>query len=533
MKKTIVCILGLVCALSFSTINTQAQEAEIIPNLIVIYDSDVEEPEKEEFRVSFSATVIKTYPALNGELWEISFPVNYVDPDEEDSPPVELTNIFQVQSNSNVKSKVSTDIDLGQSIVVPEMTPAPTQNDLSLYNSVPFCTSASVSTGGGPLNLLVGFIDSGVDYSSHTSVFSPFYTPSSTYAYNAFSSTQAPDDDHGHGTGMAGLACATAISEGYNNFDLWVYKVFDHTGYARISDVIAAIDQAFFDGVDILNMSFSFRAPSNYPYPGALEKAVEQYIQNGGLPICAAGNHGLDLSSYTVYPPNLNVDGMLVVASGECTDDISVWSNYSKNHVQLAAPGEAVLAPDLGSNNWAYHNGTSIATSIVTAAAMLVASHSPNQSFENEEVICALLSGVTKDINLQSKVETSGYINADISSQHIVNYSCGNPPPSLTVPSNNGELIEAESTETPGLEVFPNPFTNELKIHLDAKCSDALNIKLYNTSGQLMFQQKEQVEEGFNAIQMNLSGPSYGEGVYILQLECCDRVINRKLIQQK
>jgi subtilisin family serine protease len=78
-----------------------------------------------------------------------------------------------------------------------------------------------------------------------------------------------PDDCHGHGTHVAGIVGASGGIVGVApDVTFGAYRVFGCTGYTWADIMIAAMEMALADGMDILNMSIgaAFTWPQ-YPPP--------------------------------------------------------------------------------------------------------------------------------------------------------------------------------------------------------------------------------------------------------------------------
>ncbi|XP_049377988.1 subtilisin-like protease [Solanum stenotomum] len=115
-------------------------------------------------------------------------------------------------------------------------------------------------------------------------------------------------DDNGHGTHTAGTA-AGAFANGANVFGnangtavgvaplahLAIYKVCNSNGKCSDSDILAAIDSAIDDGVDILSISLG-GSPSPF-YDDNIALGAYSATERGVLVSCAAGNDGPSAAS--------------------------------------------------------------------------------------------------------------------------------------------------------------------------------------------------------------------------------------------
>ncbi|MBC7290389.1 MAG: S8 family serine peptidase [Actinotalea sp.] len=159
-------------------------------------------------------------------------------------------------------------------------------------------------TGAG---VLIGIIDSGVDY-DHPDLgggFGPGFKVERGYdfvgdAYNADPSSPAyqpvpapdddPDDCDGHGTHVAGIAAAdgalTGVAPGAR---LAAYRVFGCTGSSSADVILAAMERALSDRVQVVNMSLgsSFQWPQ---YPTAM--AATRLVNRGVVVVASIGNSG-------------------------------------------------------------------------------------------------------------------------------------------------------------------------------------------------------------------------------------------------
>ena len=206
--------------------------------------------------------------------------------------------------------------------------------------------------------------------------------------------TNDANDEHGHGTHVAGIAAAATNNTvgvsgvGYNA-QVVSLRVTDAFGDATESDLAAAIVYAADNGVVICNISLG-----GYDYSQAEQDAVNYAWGKGMLVVAAAGNDQSSL--FPNYPGALS--RVLAVSATGRQDVLATYSNFG-SWVGIAAPGgdldtepefgfPVILGifsttptytvflngPDYGVlQNYDYLMGTSMASPQVTGLAALYA----------------------------------------------------------------------------------------------------------------------------------------------------------------
>ncbi|SDI62228.1 S8 family serine peptidase [Alteribacillus bidgolensis] len=168
----------------------------------------------------------------------------------------------------------------------------------SLKDSVPFIGAEAIRgqldkhgvklTGKG---IKVGIIDTGIDY-NHPDLYRNFKG-----GYDFVDKDDDPlegKDKHGkntmHGTHVAGIIGANGAVRGVApEADLYMYRALGPGGQGSTEQILAAIDKAIEDKVDILNLSLG--SPINgpdWPTSEALDKAAEAGI----IAVTSSGNSG-------------------------------------------------------------------------------------------------------------------------------------------------------------------------------------------------------------------------------------------------
>mgnify|MGYP001115827541 FL=1 len=199
--------------------------------------------------------------------------------------------------------------------------------------------------------------------------------------------SQGGDDDHYHGTHVAGTIAAldngigvVGIAQGAR---LWALKVLDSQGSGSLSGIIAAVDWVVAQGnIEVINMSLGGSGTST-----AMDDAIEAAFNNGVTVVVAAGNEAADSAGYT--PANspyaitvsalADFDGLPgALASATCRadqdDTLADFSNWG-SIVDIAAPGVCILSTyPLEQGEYNTISGTSMASPHVAGAAALLAS---------------------------------------------------------------------------------------------------------------------------------------------------------------
>jgi serine protease len=154
-----------------------------------------------------------------------------------------------------------------------------------------------------------------------------------TKGYDFVNDTPHADDDHGHGTHVAGT-----IAQSTNNgigvagvapkATIMPLKVLSASGSGSVAGIADAIRYAADNGAKVINMSLGGRFPSK-----VLERAVKYAHDKGVVVVCAAGNDGSNKVSYPAAYP-----GAIAVAATQFDETTTFYSNAGKE-IDVAAPG--------------------------------------------------------------------------------------------------------------------------------------------------------------------------------------------------
>lgn len=223
-----------------------------------------------------------------------------------------------------------------------------------------------------------------------------------TQGWDFVHSDAVPQDDHSHGSHVAGIAAAetnnrTGIAGVSGGARLMALKALDQNGEGTWMDVSSAIVYSVDNGARIINMSFGSADSSQ-----AIETAVEYAIGHGCLLVAAAGNGGTGV----FYPAAL--PGVLAVAATD-NQDLPWYVSNRGPEVELAAPGVDILSTD-AYNSYKILSGTSMSTPHVSGTAALVWSLKPEYSAGQ---VRAVLTSTAKDVWAPGKDNLTGWGRVD------------------------------------------------------------------------------------------------------------------------
>jgi minor extracellular protease Epr len=265
--------------------------------------------------------------------------------------------------------------------------------------------------------------------------------------YNAIPGGGSPQDNHGHGTHMAGIIGALLNGQGIKGggppnprVRLVPVKVLDQSGFGYLSYFLDGMQWVYYhthtDDIRLVNMSFGF---NDYP---PLKRATQRLYNEGVIMVAAAGckrgikeeagggDGGCDTA--TVYDPS-QIHGVYpagydwTIAVGAVDSDISGLprvADYSGSGgwLDVVAPGgsiasgKRILSTTLG-GGYGPGSGTSQAAASVTATCALALQLNKKLSFE--QVRSVLQTAATKLIDpsrgkpYPPERQGAGLINAD------------------------------------------------------------------------------------------------------------------------
>jgi len=289
-----------------------------------------------------------------------------------------------------------------------------------------------ISTGSS--NVVIAVVDTGIDL-DHPDL---SCSGKLTAGWDFVNNDATPDDDHGHGSHVAGIAAActnnsTGVAGVAWNARLMPVKVLDYNGNGTYEGVAAGVTYAVDQGADIINLSLG-----GFDDSATLANAIQYADAHGVLVAAAAGNCAQDgyqcnyLTNPIMYPAAYSTT--IAVAA---TDSADNWATFSEHHpyVDVAAPGVSIYSTVPGSYN--YMTGTSMATPHVAGLAALLWSLDP--SLTHDEVR-NIIQSTADDLGDPGKDEYFGHgrINARRALESISLATSASPQPAFLIDDDSG-----------------------------------------------------------------------------------------------
>lgn len=281
---------------------------------------------------------------------------------------------------------------------------------------------------------LIAILDTGVNY-NHPDLSQNIYVNShKQYGKDFVKGTMIPFDDQGHGTHCAGLA-ASGVTGIAPNAKILPVKVLSALGSGDMGSIIAGILYAADEGADVISMSLASRSlfeDDNLELSLAYQEAIALAGAKGSMIVAAAGNETSDIDQIPVYPAVMSRKSGLVisVAATSLKGNLSEYSNFGMNSVDVAAPGGSKMDINFESGNetggllsdyywpvdaggkygYVRFMGTSMATPVVAGVAALTRTAFPKML--NYQVKAQLRKTSLVQPGLKGKVGSSAIVNA-------------------------------------------------------------------------------------------------------------------------
>lgn len=308
-------------------------------------------------------------------------------------------------------------------------------------------------------------------------------------------------DNQTHGTGVASVICSKADNEHgiaglTDNCTIIPYKVEDFRCSKTANSLLAiikAIDVAYENNCDVVNISQGSVENLEDKYINMLERAVDKAVENGMIIISATGNDGKN-TNITSYPAACdNVIGVgsvepicdredsvidavteIIKPESEYTSNDTFFTGWLKRTVQnlpdnaykrtssstanesvyVCAPGSGITTADpVDASSWtdkvnsfSENSGTSFATPIVASAAIGVKQMRP---YVDVDMFKEILKATAVDLEDEGYDINTGY--GMVNFERIYDYVSQMP---LTAPERTPEItIDYENEQLVGFPI--------------------------------------------------------------------------------
>jgi subtilisin family serine protease len=215
--------------------------------------------------------------------------------------------------------------------------------------------------------------------------------------------TNAPVDQHGHGTHVAGI-----VKSVFPEVKILALKYYNPkaSGQANLDATIKALKYAVDNNVDVINYS------GGGPEASIDElRVLKEAEKKGILVIAAAGNErsNIDDKRHAYYPASYGLSNIITVGAHDDGLNIIPSSNFGKNSVDIAAPGHRIRSA-IPSNGAGYMTGTSQATAFVSGVAAMIKAKYPKMKYDQVKNI--ILGSSLKVKSFEGKILGAGKLDA-------------------------------------------------------------------------------------------------------------------------
>ena len=370
------------------------------------------------------------------------------------------------------------------------------------------------------LSLHMPLSGSNVDVGISDSGYTPDITPNPLYTYSPIF-TNVEDyldtsnnglDQNGHGTHILSLIENTAYNASQNStkpVTHSIMRMLNHESVGNLGNLILSVEEAIVSGSKIINLSLGFMSDS--PHNGFLDRLFLKVKEHNVLVIIAAGNNNINIDlSKNYMPASYNNGNIITVASIDCRDELSKFSNYGNYSVDIAAPGENLLGYD-NTATLVTKSGTSQATAVVTGVAAMLATH--QAVFNARAIKCAIVEGSQYAPTLVDVVKSSGIIDAQGALTFLLTDGTDSCSLVEVSPPTNAPLVIGEKLDYEN-KVYPNPFHESISI---TSSDNIENINVYNLIGEKVY--SKQFSSNGQVSNLNVDLNSLESGIYMLSVK--------------
>lgn len=241
------------------------------------------------------------------------------------------------------------------------------------------------------------------------------------HGFNAFTGTNDPNDDFGHGTWMAGVLGAVGNNgKGVTGVawtaQMMACKCLDSAGNGSDSTVIACLEYARTNGARVISMSFSATNTSV-----AVSNALIACQDDDIILVASCGNGAFfnphpNVDFFPQYPACYPMDNIISVLYTTRNDQLGSVSPVGPTSVDLGAPGDQLSTTSATADNFYVSSstqsgleGTSVAAPMVAGACALLRAKYPDEDYH--QIIARIFKATDPIPALAGKCVTGGRLN--------------------------------------------------------------------------------------------------------------------------
>ena len=232
-------------------------------------------------------------------------------------------------------------------------------------------------------SVVVAVVDTGIDQDHPDLVDQLWDDGSGNHGESFIPSEPSIEDFNRHGTHVSGIIAAkqnntTGIIGLNGDFvKIMTVKALGRSGQGTLTGIYNGMQYAIRRGADVMNLSLGTGSTNSV----ILDQGVMEAVNKGLVVVMAAGNKGMEIllsNSQCPSPACVSraVNGSMTVGSVDTSSgNLSSFSNYSTNFVEISAPGSENYSSKLGllstllNGQYGRLSGTSMASPVVAGAA--------------------------------------------------------------------------------------------------------------------------------------------------------------------
>ena len=224
----------------------------------------------------------------------------------------------------------------------------------------------------------IAVLDTGIDY-NHPDLDGNFVAGDNFISIDPDNHDPYDDSWNSHGTHVAGIIAAERNGEGVVGVapeaSIYAIKVLDGAGFGTLSSLIAGIEWAVANEMDLANMSIEVGMDF-----ASLEQACAAAEEAGLLIVAAAGN---SFGDEMMYPARY---GSVIAVTATGMDDAALSLSAVGPEMELAAPGDGIYSTT-ANGGYDLLTGTSQAAPHVTGVAALVFSSGFDMDLNGDGIV--------------------------------------------------------------------------------------------------------------------------------------------------